>query len=429
MAIYTNYGRYLKAKQFKESLQERGDIYMVFGLGNPRWDYATNHERYQGQMPIAPYNTSILLKGDNQTNQFYDNHINAYYHDANNENVKYILHDGSIVKETATYEAPDFVSPTPLNESAEDKVYLSECKDIIPVFPGIWQHYSASPEDSPVLLTYTGGVVRQDNYHEFYIKGNSSSSTGYSIYECSTSGYYPISVPSDTEAQQYFAELYLRGLSDVYRLKHPIGLLGAVRCDINFVKDIGGDDNNTYTGSAKQFWYGDRYWEIVEPDETYVENYVGDKLNQEIYPHHLIITATVNPRNLCAELAIDQCIVPRQIAIYSRPIQKETYVDEHDEIQERDVHSKNYYRVGENIFNFGQYTKSEWDTVDSLIPSGGEKLNFALPCKFKPNKTSSEIEYPGDPDTDFKFILHDYIKGSVREDKHAIDRFGYVIGF
>ena len=400
MAIYTNYGRYLKAKQFKESLQERGDVYMVFGIGNPRWDYAPDNLNYQGQMPIAPYNTSTLLKGDAQTNQFYDNHINAYYLDPLAGDIIRTLYDGNIVKETPVTDAPSSLD--------NDKTYLSECKDIIPAFPCIWQHY-----DNPSLLTYDGGTVHQDDYYDYYISYSVSS---YTIHKYSDGSSYSISMPSDVEAQQYFAELYLRGLSDVYDLKHPIGLLGAVRCDINFVKDIGDDSNNAYIGSAKQFWYGDRYWEIVEPDETYVENYIGDKLNQEIYPHHLIITATVNPRNLCAELAIDQCIVPRQIAIYSRPLIGGN-------------HGKSYYRVGENVFNFGQYTKSEWDAIDSVIPSGGEALNFALPCKFKPSSSSGEVEYPGDPATDFRFILHDYIKGSVREDKHAIDRFGYVIGF
>lgn len=413
MAIYTNYGRYLKAKQFKESLQERGDIYMVFGIGNPRWDYSTENKLSQGQMPIAPYNTSIISSDlvNYTNNQFYDENVSAFYWDNGS---KYLLKDGKIVTE----DGED------LDIAIKEKTYLSECKDIIPPFPCVWQNYTRYGDSSssdkklnynPLLLSYNSGVgeIRQNSYQDYYILYRDGL---YEVHDSTTSSLGTISVPSDQEESQYFSELYLRGLAINKGIRHPLGLLGAVKCDVSFVKDIGDDSSNAYTGSAKQFWYGDRYWEIVEPDETYVESYIGAKTHQEIYPHHLIITATVNPRNLCAELNIDQAIVPRQIAIYSRPLIGGN-------------HSKNYYRVGENIFNFGQYTKSEWDAIDDVIPSDGEALNFALPCKFKPSDSESEVEYPGDPTTDFRFILHDYIKGSIREDKHAIDRFGYVIGF
>lgn len=426
MAIYTNYGRYLKAKQFKKFLQEQGDIYMVFGLGNPRWDYHIENELSQGQMPIAPYNTSILIEGNAQANQFYDNHVNSLYWDE--DGPKYFLKNGIIVS----------TSGVSLNDNIKEKTYLSECRDVIPPFPCIWENYenygdSSLPDEklhnNPLLLSYGGGKIRQNEYHNYYILRGSNS---YEVYK-NASGNVPlgpVSIPPDQEGSQYFAELYLRGLAINNNIKHPVGLLGAVKCSIHFVKDIGDNSSNTYTGSVKQFWYGDRYWEIVEPDETYVENYIGAKTNQETYPHHLIITATVNPRNLCAELNIDQCIVPRQIAVYTRPLVGS-------------IHGKSYYRVGENVFNFGQYTAHDftteggWQWFEDNKPIGprisetvnGEILNFALPCKFRPNGKESEVEYPGNPDTDFRFILHDYIKGSVREDKHAVDRFGYVVGF
>ena len=110
---------------------------------------------------------------------------------------------------------------------------------------------------------------------------------------------------------------------------------------------------------------------------------------------------------LCADLKIDQNIVPRQIAIFVRK-------------RIEGVQGPKYYPVNNStVFNFGQYTSEEWEnlTIEN-------KLNFALPV------SNGTDKFPGsaDDDTDFKYILSDYIKGSVR-DKHSIDRIGYVLGF
>ena len=57
MAIYTQYGRYLKAKQFKEMLEDKYEAYMLFGLGNPKWTDSNENQ----PMPFGPHNTNILL--------------------------------------------------------------------------------------------------------------------------------------------------------------------------------------------------------------------------------------------------------------------------------------------------------------------------------------------------------------------------------
>ena len=78
MAIYTNYARYLKAKWFKEYLSEENDTYMLFGIGNPRWDSVNNNSMQS--MPIAPYNTTSLTDPSTAAdNQFFDNTVQQFY--------------------------------------------------------------------------------------------------------------------------------------------------------------------------------------------------------------------------------------------------------------------------------------------------------------------------------------------------------------
>ena len=71
MAIYTQYGRYLKAKQFKEMLEDKYEAYMLFGLGNPKWTDSNENQ----PMPFGPHNTNILLYETSTTNQFYDANV------------------------------------------------------------------------------------------------------------------------------------------------------------------------------------------------------------------------------------------------------------------------------------------------------------------------------------------------------------------
>jgi hypothetical protein len=224
--------------------------------------------------------------------------------------------------------------------------------------------------------------------------------------------------------------MYIRGRAYTAEITNPpVGLLGAIKCNIEFAKDIGGENDKLYTGSINQFWYGDRYWQTVNPDENeaisinsgYIEAGESHEINQDIYPHHLIFTATVSPRLLCEELNIDQYIVPRQIAIYTKKRKPVLAADGNDVKDIKNYGTNNsplimyedgplYYRAYENKFNFMQYDEYSRDDC----------LNFTLRCDCGNNYIT--------PSGDFKFILNDYIKGHARE-RHSADRFGYVVGF
>lgn len=391
MAIYTNYGRYLKAREFKEILDgENNETYMLFGIGNHLWDS-------QSEIPLAPYNTDIITDNTAANNQFDDRHVNQYF--IKEDSVNQILTNGT----------PQVGSLAEI--SAE---YL-------PPFPCVWQHY----DENDALISRDEGVtedITRDQFHLYYVQPS---------IETETFNWYRINNESNTAelirsatgsiiqmpAAQYFSELVLRGRA----LKHnslylksgikacvPVGLLGAVRCTVDFVKDIGTDEDGNYRGLSRQFFYGDRYWEIVSPDE---------KLGQDnVLPHHLIITATINPRNMQEVLKLDQNIIPRQIAIYTR--KKKT-------VEGNVKDGKAFYRVHQNLFNFGQYEQSNFK--DTLPDECGEILNFA-PAYYT-TEGDDKILHQGNIDDRFNLLLVDYIKGSVRADKHAIDRFGYVIGF
>lgn len=417
MAIYTQYGRYLKAKQFKEMLEDKYEAYMLFGLGNPKWTDSNENQ----PMPFGPHNTNILLYETDTANQFYDDKVQQYFTDANT--------------------AEQFVSYSkPIAE------YTRKVAELLPVFPAIWyKHPVPTKEDDPTsdMFTISTDINNDDinidlmKYQNYYIQ---SGSDGFHLKDVTNPAFdNKVNIPSTPIAKMYFAELYLRGLAIENHIMAPVGLLGAIKCNLSLVRDLGTDESK-YTGLQSQFWYGDRYWEIVNPNDTSLEDYIKYKDESgnsstsgvaEYYPTHLLFTSMINPRNLCDNLNIDNCIAPQQLAIYIRKKHYNTDINAYE-------NGKPYYRVdGNNIFNFGQYTANDIGALEYNSdkraytipdPKGTDKkisvFNFTLPDKnHKYNYDDPKLN-----DGEFKLLLHDYIKGQIREN-HSIEKIGYIVGF
>lgn len=388
MAIYTQYGRYLKAKMFKDMLDGPGpcEAYMVLGMGNPYWDSSDPAKRQP--MPIAPFNSKILINPGATENQFYDNNVALAYTDAD---------------ATCVYTMESGIP--------SEGSFIDMCKNILPPVPGLWVN-----DSYPItILTMTDANNNANTY------GLSQSDWGNALIKKEDARYklyvggifvaYADTIPEDEIEAQVFAELYLRGLATYNGVEtHPAGLLGVVKCKIDFVKDIGGVEN--YTGDIDEFFYGDRYWKIVTDNEEQL-------IARGEYPHHLRFTSTINLRNLCTDINIDRYLVPRQLSIYAR--KKKVIADNPTSGSGENTvlnyeSGKSFYRVGENVFNFGQYDNSS-DSENTEPIGPGEVLDFTLP-----------VDGDKYPDGDFKFLLNDYIHGHVRE-VHSVDRFGYIVGF
>lgn len=394
MAIYTNYGRYLKAKQFKDNLESAGDTYMVLGIGDPAWD--TNRL----SMPIAPYNASIVTNGDIDSNQFFDNKV-----------CQYVLSD-SLTK--TLVDGGDI----------QNGSWVQNYKNLVPAFPCLWK----SQSDDEVLFTIDSESIKKNEYHRYYIK---SSDTLYTLYKVTGTtstavvSNFDYSILTNDISREYFAELYLRGLRVEKWLSVP-GLIGAIKCKIEFVKDIGFTDAN-YTGAINQLYYGDRYWETVQDSDiaSYYNEYTKDHGEDKNYPTHLLISALINPGYLINNLNIDQNLCARQIAIYTS--------ERSDDEETNPI----YYRAGEYLFNFGQYCKqknaltSEWEWVPRYgygHPVAEADVNKVLDFTIPFNIDDDKIYPLSEESKKFNFVLHDYILGN-RRDKHSADRISYVIGF
>lgn len=412
MAIYTQFGRYEKARSFKHWADTEGDVYMLLCFGNPKWDNTDDASTQEHNIPVAPYNTSIISYTDSNMpsgtdpltyNQFYDVKVNMSFIDS------------SAVSSALTDGVP--------NTSSDSGKYIDKCKNLIPPFPCWWKVGSTNN-----TIEFTNGSsqvsVDLNNYDKYYITESSDIYTLHKIGDSDTTIDFPTGdTDIDATNRKYFSELYLRGLAIENGIYQPVGLLGAVRCNVDLVRDIGNDDS-VYTGELNQFWYGDRYWEVVNINEgNEIDGYIDDANGKSILPCHLAFTATIPPMFLCGDMKFDQNLSPRQIAIFTRnrELKKIGGID-------KLVRGPSYYRVDENIFNFGQYYKvSGTDVWSPTVPSAFENkiLNFALPCTIGSNVYPVDHNNSG---VDFKFLLGDYLRGS-KKTMHSAERIGYVVGF
>lgn len=373
MAIYTQYGRYIKAKLFKQALESGGGCYMALGVGNFSW---SNED--PASMKMAPYNTDILTDSLAGENPFEDSEVCQH-----------------IITGTGSYSIITNVENSVPADGTSAKLFSNQ----LPVFPAIW-------ENSSEVVTLFGESITASEYKKYYLTGDPAG-TLFTLHKIGESISASGAIPTEDASpivKQVFAELYLRGLSIENGLDNPVGLLGMVRGDVSFVKDIGGEEN--YTGDINQFWYGDRYWEIVEPASLLV----SDGVPQTEYPHHLLISATVNPLQLCSNLAIDSYITPRQLAIYHKV---------HNNTGDERNRTLNCYPVSEYCFNFGQPLPDITSVKESKI------LDLNIQCEFEGSPAPANTKLSNE---EFEFILHDYIKGTMKA-KNQVDRFGYIVGF
>lgn len=426
MAIYTQYARYLKAKEFKKLIDSQGDTYMLLGFGNPLWDSTVSSG--DNKMPVAPFNTDIVQ----EEGQFKDGKVRQ----------KYLYKDA----EGNCHIIDGYVSSTDMSD------YNEYVKDFVPLFPCYWDTGSNIYAIQNGQGGYEGTQISTGDLYNFCVSvdegipkmhyfSNGGETNKYDSNIASADEPMPLGDSAEAAThRQVYAELYLRGLAVTAGLKHPVGLLGAVKCSVEFVKDIG-TSPESYTGSSNQIWYGDRYWEIInDPLEGSNIHNLNDPSDPNVeispvsLPTHILFNATINPTVLCSDLNIDQYITPRQIAIFTR----EREVDQSG----NKIAGPNYYRAYENVFNFGQYTydemhNSSWpfgfpngDDVHDH-PQGpdlgdgakGAVLNFTLPVQTNTDNVTQKY-----PDGEFKFLLTDYIKGNQRSE-HSIDRIGYIVGF
>ena len=367
MGIYTDYGRFVKAKQFKKYCESEGGIWFLFSMGSPRWDvsYQDSNLNYRPDVPTsAPTAFTSLYRWFSS------------YKEGDLLPQEYSLLDRSfIIQDDLTP-----VSPIPTDQDLKDDAetvpsddYAPSISKYIPTGQNIqsylWdQSYIETPIDQyqspfipPVPVSYS--IDWMDKLTECLSHYNDFSN---------------LPDPSPEEYEVYaYAKHFQEGSAAV-----PLGFLAMKKASVYYVEPV--EDPDTEEG-LKIFKYGSHYWRIVPLSE----------ISPTKLPHHLLITVNVFPNDLNLSTVVEQELLVRQLTVAKLPVLS-------------DLDGRTLLRRSDIVFSYDGF----------FTVLGRVKIPFLC------TETSVQSD---SPDT-MEILINDFFTGRKR-DVQQTDRYGYIIGF
>lgn len=393
MGMYTDYGRFMKARQFKNWCNSGAGIWFGFGMGSPRWDYEVlvDSTRSKPNVPTSsPSAFTPLYK-------WFATYKNPEWESPSIGDLadqEYTLLDGSAIIETE--EVP---TPTPYiktNDELREEALTFPDENLSPSMSVFYNRMGI-----PYIRKYLWDPSYKDEPTEVYPSPFippfpvSYYNDWISHLESMGTGYDPESVPTvPSDPSEYENYSYAKYFHDVYNRNVYLGFLSFIQGKAYFVEPI---EDTEVQESIKTFKYGKHYWRIV-PDAD---------INYGKLPHHILLTATVFPNELINDTIAERYLLVRQVS----------------------------------VFKFPDYLASQWGLNDETVPRSRQVVR-ADTLKFVPEKSDIPVlgektvpfncVNPLDPnDTDnptAEMLINDFMTGRQR-DIQQTDRYGYIIGF
>lgn len=386
MGIYTDYGRYMKARNFRQWAMSGAGIWFGFGIGSPRWDFQVSN----GVQPVPNVPTSAPAAFTSLYRWFTSyKGIDPNTGDLNAS--EYALIDTSYIEDDATLQP---LSPIPTK----------------PTNAEIKQDYETVPTDELSVgvqyLTTSGGVsidnhlwdstapsVSQMNYPSPFMP---PFPAGYMHDWDVLKQYYnatpqlPPSDPSEYEAYAYWTHF-----ND--SILNPLGFLAFIQGAVHFVEPLDGDVAQSPENTLKTFKYGANHWRIVPESEI--------SLNK--LPHHVLLTVNVFPNDLSEDDIAEQYLHVRQVSVFKFP----------DSVL-NDIPAL----ALDNIPRSAQVLRRKdcWFTANTLHPFPPSGVT-RIPYGFDAAPSTGSSQYA-------EMLINDYMTARIRTVQQT-DRYGYIVGF
>lgn len=381
MGIYTDYGRFQKAREFKNYCNSDAGIWFGFGLGSPRWDDLvedSNGNLVPNCPPSAPnpyspvYRNFVSYKGSSLVQQEFALIDRSFTYDQLDPSI--IPTDQEIIDNADTYPQEEY----------------EPC--IIP-FDGTAQYWLDQYKESPNSYFPTSALpmfpVAYQHDWDSYITNYDSSVQ-----------------PEPIDPSQFESYSYNLHLQEGYDCTLPVGLLAFIQGSAVFVEPIEGEPSGSPSESLRTFKYGAHYWRIV-PDSEITYN----KL-----PHHVLLTVSVFPNELHNSAVVEQSLCVRQVSVWKFPTS--IYQDR----PELDPTSQNPVPRSSQVVQRKDLNIQRTDPSTGVeTPHISGKFNLPINCMRPLNPNDSEHPTA-------EMLINDYMTARKR-DVQQTDRYGYIIGF
>jgi hypothetical protein len=416
MGIYTDYGRFAKARQFKDWCNSGAGIWFGFGMGSPEWDKIITDSEDQGLgrpnvPPSSPNLYSPLYRW-----------FTSYKADQGATPPVTLAPQELSLIDRSYWGTTENVWPT--NEVVKNNPDIPSLSSSPSL--GFYNENSADPQFPPTEAVYC-------NYEEDTNQGYrllfpqvpvfpqvypTDWSDHIDTYE-STSGFDPSVEPTDPAKYKDFAYNYHLYYSESHCLSGsgnllygaPLGFLAFIQGSAQFVEPVEDDSSTEAIDNIRKFKYGNHYWRIVQ--ESSIRQSMGDmKL-----PHHILLTVSVFPNELARSSLVELELPVRQVSVFKFPDSlastlgvDTTPIPRSNQVIRRDSLNMIYHKLNDT-------------TIITRSPDSSTRKNIPF-----------HVFTPLDPDDQqtqkptIEMIINDFMTARKR-DVQQTDRYGYIIGF
>ena len=420
MGIYTDYGRFMKAREFKNWCNSGAGIWFGFSIGSPRWDELVTPVGGNSRPfvpPSQPAAYTPLYRWHRQYKADKDNaHDWASLYDLQPQEME--LLDRSF----GTDEAPSGSGLTPpcYPDNAQIKNdpdcptdYMSPAinvyhNDLETLETFLWQGMDTPTRQYPSPFIPPFPV----SYRKDWISRDDSTGIIPDYIVADRGGFDPSIEPTDSSQYLSFAYNY-----HIYKGIHqiggqpvsevPLGLLSFIQGSAQFVEPLEREESDTPLDTIRTFKYGSHYWRIVQDSQ----------IDRNNLPHFVLLTVSVFPNELALSSLVENQLPVRQVTVFKFPdslvqtlILNMTPLPRSSQVLRRE-------RI--NIVTRDPSTGNPSYQYSDGNPDG--IVNIPIHCQnpLDPNLQNSDTA---------EMLINDYMTARKR-DVQQTDRYGYIIGF
>lgn len=384
MGIYTDYGRFLKARQFKEYCNSGAGLWFSFSMGSQRWD-TIGEETNGGEEPTNKFRPLVPPSSPNAYSPVYS-WVQSFKNTPTLVKSEESLLDPSW---SSSDVDPKYWSPYKENYTDASLYPYTDPFKVTQALSPSWVFWNNGDPQAIYPFNNTTSNIPSKYYPSAYIPPFSVS------YLNDWSSFTPY---ADTSTQptnpddflQYALTLHLE---EGEACSLPIGLLSFIKGNAQFVSPITEEEVSQVTpgtpDAMKIFKYGAHYWKIISD------------ISRDSLPHHILLTANVFPGDLSLDAIADVTLPVRQVSVFKFPDSLST------------------------IITSGRYVIRRKDmNILWTDPSTGEEDS---PVEGKKNLPFN-CESPIDGAQSIEMIINDCLTARTRVVQQT-DRYGYIIGF
>ena len=473
MGIYTDYGRFQKAREFKDYCNSGAGVWFAFSMGSPRWDKLI-HKTIDG------VTTDVLNVPPSQPSSYTP--LYRWFESYKGSDLQvqeFSLIDRSFCDSCPSTGTTGYTTGTfPTNSVIENN------KDVLPPQDSNGNEGEYTPSvcllDQSRVASATNNALNTSNSIEQYSWNTDPTKINSLFYPTPSLPAFPVSYTQDwktiiDEAKSNLVSggnlflYYMPGATStndswqepndstkfeswsyLYHLSQtrtnssnqspnkisscrPLGLYSFIKGQARFVEPV--SEEMAQESTISTFKYGSHYWRIV-PDA----NITADNL-----PHHILLTVSVFPNELSDSSIVERYLPVRQVSVFKFP---DCILEQIPELEQSNP-SRRYQVLKRDRFNIirGNDTYPDISTVKDVAWEDGRQIYLPFyfddpaytdpdyPDQYKnpylspnpPNKIVGGVESIRLRGT-IEMLINDYMTARTR-DVQQTDRYGYIIGF